>query len=139
DLRLFLEEFSKPKGQDEINCKLLKTRVNKTLSKLHREFSGRTNIIKNRSLALSFYLYFEAYIEKKKEKELKNFSIFATQLVSKLKEESTKGFNRTNETLYRLSSYLSNAPGERYQIDNRHAMIEELYQYFQKHNKIKGY
>lgn len=138
DLRLFFEEFSKPSGQDKVNYDLMRKRVDKTLNKLYREFSGRLDIIRNRSLALSIYLIFEEYIENKQEKKLFKFADFTEELTRRLKEESAKGFDRTNEILYKFSSYLNNAPGERYQIANRHREINELYNFFLKNRKIKG-
>lgn len=37
-----------------------------------------------------------------------------------------------------IESYLSNAPGERYQIERRHQKLSEFFEYFQKYGKIMG-
>ena len=59
---------------------------------------------------------------------------FTIKLLSRLKEEAKLGIYRHNEELYKFESYLSNAPGEKYQIENRHKKLIELFEYFlEKH------
>ena len=69
---------------------------------------------------------------------MKKFVDFVTKLLQRLKEEARAGIKRSNEDLYVFQSYLSNAPGEKYQIENRHTKLKELFNYYVKNNKIKG-
>ncbi len=45
--------------------------------------------------------------------------------------------DRRNKELYVFESYLSNAPGEKYQIKNRHDKLKDLFDYYQTNHKIK--
>ncbi len=69
---------------------------------------------------------------------MKKFVDFVTKLLQRLKEEARAGIKRSNEDLYVFQSYLSNAPGEKYHIENRHTKLKELFDYYVKNNKIKG-
>jgi len=76
--------------------------------------------------------------KKEIEKIMPKFVEFSLQLLKRLKAEAKAGFDRKNKELYVFESYLSNAPGERYQIERRHQKLSEFFEYFQKYGKIMG-
>ncbi len=63
---------------------------------------------------------------------------FVFKLWRRLREEISAGFDRKNKELYTFETYLSSAPGEKYQIERRHEKLREYYAYFSKTGKIKG-
>ena len=91
---------------------------------------------------MSIYLFVEDRYEqdkKKLDKEMPVIVSFTMRILERLKEESKLGINRKNEELYRFESYLSNAPGEKYQIEKRHDKLIELFEYYLLNKgKIKG-
>ena len=66
------------------------------------------------------------------------FIEFAITLLERLRSEAQAGFDRRNEELYIFESFLSNAPGEKYQIKRRHDKLKDFFKYYQKTGKIKG-
>ena len=138
DLELFFNDLKKPADEDKELFKELKSRVNKVLSKLHRDFGDKAQLLKNRSMVLSIYLFYEEHIINRKQQELSKFVDFILLLQTRLKEDAAKGIERENIELYELSLSISNAPGERYQIERRHEKLKKLYKHFQKFKKIKG-
>ncbi len=93
------------------------------------------NILKNRSLVLSVYLLFED-MTKEGITNFHDFVEFIGELIKELKNEAGKGMKKTNSNIYKLQSYLSNAPGEKYQIKFRHELIKKLFDYYKIHKKI---
>jgi hypothetical protein len=77
--------------------------------------------------------------ENKRIKIVQEFKKFSLLFMKRLKTETKKGFDRTNKDLYIFESYLSNAPGELYQIERRHKKMKEFFHYYQKNDgKILG-
>lgn len=112
------------------------------LNVLDENFKDDAKNLRNRSFVLSIYLFVEDLYEvdkKELEKAMPLMVPFAMKILKRLKEEAKLGIHRQNEELYRFESYLSNAPGEKYQIEKRHDKLIELFEYCLKNNgKIKG-
>jgi len=113
-----------------------------TLNVLDKCFANKGHLLKNRSFVLSVYLFAEELTKDKNQQEIKNvtqkFVKFTEIFLRRLKEEIKAGFNRKNEDLYNFQSYLSNAPGEKYQISRRHKELEKFFKYYLAKGKIKG-
>ena len=141
DLNYFFDNYKKISGNE---LKLFEERCEHILSildVLHENFREKANELRNRSFILSIYLFIEDLIEKQKNKIsaiMPDFVIFSVELLRRLKAEAKLGFQRRNEALYIFESYLSNAPGEKYQIEGRHAKLKELFTYYQDKKKIMG-
>ena len=60
------------------------------------------------------------------EKNMPLFVKFTIKLLKRLREETKAGIHRTNEELYKFESYLSNAPGEKYQIEKRDEQLKPV-------------
>lgn len=142
DLKYFFWQYQDPTGNDlKIYNDQIKNIV-ATLDKLNLYFKDNAKILRNRSLILSVYLFAEDLAKTLSDADIKKtmpkFVSFIQEFSTRLKEESKAGFNRKNEVLYLFESCLSNAPGEKYQIERRHAALKEFFDYYQTHKKIKG-
>lgn len=129
-----LQDFIVEKNEmEEKEFEIFKNRVISVLDELNKHFTGKS-ILRNKSLILSIYLY----VEINNVEIPKKMKTFVEKLTERLKEEAAAGFERKNEDLYKFESYLSNAPGEKYQIKRRHDKFTEMFKYFEKNDKIMG-
>lgn len=139
DLYYFFREYREVTGAEK---KFFEKRCNhiiNVLTILDNYFKDEAKHLRNRSFILSIYLFIEdhyEYDEKALKKAMPLIVSFTMILLKRLKEEAKLGIHRQNEELYRLESYLSNAPGEKYQINNRHEKLIKLFEYFLKHKGI---
>jgi hypothetical protein len=136
DLADFIRDNAKPDSQ---SFKTFKTRVIKVLDLLEKYFDDKTNL-QNKSFILSIYFMVEDLMNNDSgyDKKLPKFEKFINKLIVRLKEESEKGFKKDNKNLYEFQSFLSNAPGEKYQIKKRHDKLKEYFDYYLKNDKILG-
>ncbi|HHT9106869.1 MAG TPA: DUF262 domain-containing protein [Candidatus Wujingus californicus] len=141
DLYYFFKEHKKVTGGDlqffEDRCK----NIMNVLTVLDSFFQQKAIELRNRSFVLSVYLFVEKLFENKRgelETIVPKFVEFVFEFFKRLKEEAKAGFDRTNEELYKFESFLSNAPGEKYQIERRHEKLKEFFDYYQERKKIKG-
>lgn len=142
DLLDFFEHYAHPTGKDRAFFAQQTKRIATVVDQLWQGLGEDTKTFSNRSYLLSVYLLFEELAGKDgkvSDKVKKEFAEFVVTLWSQLKEEAKKGFNRTDEELYRFQTYLSSAPTERYQIEKRHNKLKEYYAHFTKTGKIKGH
>ncbi len=142
DLKYFLDNYQNPTGKEQEIFKTQTKVILATLEKLNKFFGDKAHELKNRSLILSIYLFVEELSKssntEKFEKIMPKFVTFILKFAKRLREEAKAGFKRQNEELYIFESYLSNAPGEKYQIEKRHNKLHEFFDYYQKKSKIKG-
>lgn len=143
DLKHFFEQYKAPAGEDKRIFTEQTRSIISTLKKLEVVFGERAEYLRNRSLVLSIYLFIEELINKSDdktfEKNASQFVSFILEFTKRLREEARAGFRRRNEELYIFESFLSNAPGEKYQIENRQKKLHESFDYYQQNKgKIKG-
>lgn len=141
DLKYFFEIYSHLQGTDLKNFEDKCNKIIAVLDLLGAAFKEKAHELRNRSFILSVYLFVEELLENQKReinKIMPMFVEFSIKMLSRLKEETAAGIDRKNKELYVLESYLSNAPGEKYQIERRHKKLKELFEYYQKTGKIKG-
>ena len=142
DLLDFFKSYAHPTGKDRVFFAHQTEKITTVVDELWHALGEDTKDLSNRSYLLSVYLLLEELAGKDgkvTDKVKKEFGEFVTTFWQQLKDEAKKGFNRTDEELYRFQTYLSSAPGERYQIEKRHSALEEYYRYYKKHGKIKGH
>ena len=137
DLIAFFREYENPKGTDAKFFKSQSGHVLEVLDVLAASFGARVRELKSRSYTLSLYLLFEELgdVSKKERREVVEF---AFALWRRLREESKSGFDRKNRELYAFETYLSSAPGEKYQIDRRHQKLLEHYEHFKQTGRMIG-
>lgn len=133
----FFKEYENAQGEDQVFFEERSKTIPNVMEQLWKLVGDRTKELRNRSYALSVYLFFEDAIFKD-VKEGKHFVEFVFKLWNRLKEEISAGIDRTNKDLYEFETLISSAPGERYQIERRHQKMHEYYLHFKKTGKIKG-
>jgi len=147
DLSQFFIYYKNPQGNELRNFEENCTRIKFILDVLNNTYGVKSQELKNRSYVLSIYLFVFELIaqytseedENKRIKIVQEFKKFSLLFMKRLKTETKKGFDRTNKDLYIFESYLSNAPGELYQIERRHKKMKEFFHYYQKNDgKILG-
>lgn len=142
DLYYFFREYKYVAGAEKEFFQKRCEHIMNVLTIFDKYFKDKTYQLRNRSFILSIYLFVEDRYEqdkKKLDKEMPVIVSFTMRILERLKEESKLGINRKNEELYRFESYLSNAPGEKYQIEKRHDKLIELFEYYLLNKgKIKG-
>ncbi len=142
DLYYFFREYREVAGDEKKFFEERCDHIISVLDILERHFKDEAKHLRNRSFILSVYLFVESLYEEDEKVLIRVMPLivdFANQLLKRLKEEAKLGIHRKNEELYRFESYLSNAPGEKYQIENRDNKLSELFEYFLKNKgKIKG-
>lgn len=140
DLIHFFNQYGDPKGKDFELFDMQSKRISDVLDQLSECFGGNAKNLRNRSYILSIYLFMEELVSKEvklSNKEQKSFSKFVFQLWKGLREESRLGIDRKNRELYSFQTLLSSAPGEAYQIKDRHTKLSEYYKHFKVKGKIK--
>lgn len=141
DLKYFFETYAHLEGKELNDFEKRCTHITNVLDILNNYFKENACKLKNRSFILSAYLYVEGMTKTHSKQALSvvmpKFVEFTLLLLNRLKEEGQAGFSRKNKELYRLGSFLSNAPGEKYQIERRHLKLKELFEYYQRYGKIK--
>lgn len=142
DLEYFFNDYLRPEGSDLTFFQSRCNDIKKNLDFLNESFKEKAKKLRNRSFILSIYLFVEDMINSEDLQYVKEimpcFVDFTLLFLKRLKEETRAGFNRKNEELYKFESYLSNAPGERYQIERRHQKLREFFSYYKHKKKIKG-
>lgn len=141
DLLHFFEEYQHPQGKDREFFREKGKKIYGVMEKLWQAFGERSKELKNRSYILSVYLFVEELLSKEGElssKKEKEFVRFVFTLWKRLRQEVSAGFDRENKELYTFETYLSSAPGEKYQIGRRHEKLSEYYDHFKNTGKIKG-
>ncbi|MBE3041014.1 DUF262 domain-containing protein, partial [Candidatus Bathyarchaeota archaeon] len=141
DLKYFFLEYAHPTGIDHTYFTRKIKKIDKIMTLLWEYFGSKASELRNRSYILSIYLLLEELQgnnEDHSEAFKKLFVNFIIILWKKLKDEVRMGFSRTNKELYSLETLLSSAPGEKYQIEGRHIMMRENFEYFRKTQRIKG-
>lgn len=142
DLNNFFEYYKKPEGADLKSFQERTKHIINVLNELNSYFGDKAGSLKNRSFILSVYIFVEEYLETEKKESVKQamatFVKFIMELLKRLKEEAKAGIDRKNKELYIFESYLSNAPGEKYQIKKRHDKLKEFFKYYSDKGKIMG-
>ena len=138
DLEAFFNHFSNPKGKDLQLFEKKSKIIEDTLEYLWEIFEEKSADIRNRSFALTIYLFVEENRDIIEEAGVAKFRSFTFSLWKRLREESKKGMDRTNRELYEFQNMLSSAPGEEYQISRRHSKFEDYFAHFSKTGKIYG-
>jgi len=138
DLLSFFKEYEHPQGRDLELLRKQTKRILELVDDLWECFGTRTGELNNRSYILSVYLFFEEIHMTIGTNDRARFAQFSFALWKRLKEEISKGIDRSNRELYSFEALLSSAPGEKYQIERRHQKLIEYYEHYKKTAKIKG-
>jgi len=138
DLEDFFKKCNEFKGEDLKFLNKKFEEIISTLAILKKAFHSKLKILTNRSFILSLYLLVEEFMKNNQTNEMSTCVKFVEYLLKELKAEMKKGFHREKEEFYIFESYLSNAPGEKYQIQRRHDKLKEFFAEFKISGAIKG-
>jgi hypothetical protein len=141
DLQYFFKKYEHPTGGDKTLFEAQSKRISDVLNQLGQCFGENAKRLRNRSYVLSVYLFFEEVSDEENEiseEEKTRFAEFILTLWDSLKNEASKGIKRTDEGLYQFETYLSSAPGEKYQIERRHERLREYYEHFKNTGGVTG-
>jgi len=135
-----LQDFFKTHSSFDDKDKQQLEKVVETLDLLVSHFEGRLAHIKNRALAVSVYLYVRHLTEGQKESDIGPFAEFFLKLLKTLKWQIPKvvEMDLPYHDLLRFQTNITQAAPERYAIERRHAFLDEYFEYYRQHGKIKG-
>ena len=141
DLQYFFQKFEHPIGSDKTTFDTQSEKIATILDDLWQAFAKDTKRLRNRSYILSVYLFYEELSGKEEgisTEEKTQFADFILTLWDSLKNEASKGIKRSDEGLYQFETYLSSAPGEKYQIERRHERLRAYYEHFNNTGRVTG-
>jgi hypothetical protein len=136
DLQEFFKELSKFGSEDSRLCNHIKA----NLSKIYQHFKDRLNLINNRAIAVSIFLFVSELIAQKREKEIDQFIDFFIIFIKTLKWQIPKGVQMDAAYHYLLDfqTYVTQAAGEKYAIQNRHDFLDRGFYYYKQKKAIEG-
>jgi len=133
DLEEFFDTYKKlEKYQSQVK------KTKKILDTIFNNFNDNLKEIKNRSLALSIFVFVYKLDEENKLGHINQFVKFYPMFARRLREESAKGFDFTNRYLVEFQKYVTQASSEAYQIENRHRGLKKFFDFYLKTGKIFG-
>lgn len=140
DLQAFFDAYQQPQGKDREFFDERARSIQGVLDRLGSMFGTRTAGLKSRSYIVSVYLLAEELLRTSRlpTEDDPAFMDFVLRLWDRLRAEMEAGFERKNRELYAFETFVSSAPGEKYQIERRHTKLREYYEHFRETGKIKG-
>jgi hypothetical protein len=136
DLQEFFKEQSGLNGSD----KKLTEEIRQKLDIICKHLRGELSLIGNRAIAVSLFLFVSGLIDEGKESELKQFGEFLVKFLQTLKWQIPKGvqMDRSYHYLLDFQTYVTQAAGEKYAIQNRHDFLGKAFYYYKKNKAIEG-
>lgn len=136
DLQDFFKQYTKLTTDDK---KILKN-VKNTLDKINKYWSSTLNIIDNRAIAVSVYLFILFLLKQGKEREIQKFKEFFIVFFRTLKWQIPKRIemDQPYHELFIFQTNVTQAAGEKYAIQNRQDFLENYFYFYKKEKKIKG-
>ncbi len=140
DLHFFFKSYQEPRGADLVFFSSQTKKILQTLDQLGEAFGPKAAQLRNRSFALSIFLFFERHSQDLlvSVSSRGKFVRFSEMLWARLKAEAKKGIDRQNRELYSFETLISSAPGERYQIERRDQKLEEYFAQFLTSGALAG-
>lgn len=135
-----LQEFFKEKNRFSTEDKQLTDEIRLILDKIHANFKDKLSLIGNRAIAVSVFLFISELIDQGKENEINQFLAFFIKFMQTLKWQISKGVQMDEPyyDLLKFQTYVTQAAGEKYAIQNRHEIWREYFYNFKVENIIKG-
>lgn len=135
-----LQEFFKKQSRLSEEDKKLTDEIKQRLDKICDYLKDKLNIIGNRAIAVSVFLFINDLIDQGKEKDIEEFVQFFVKLIRTLKWQVPKGVHMDEAYHYLLDfqTYVTQAAGEKYAIRNRHEFLKKSFYYYQKNKTIEG-
>ena len=136
DLQEFFSSHAKLKKEDVEIAKSLRERLNQAYNYLKK--TKKLNL-SNRAIGITVFFFINKLIDENRQSVIQEFINFLKVFLDKLKEQVQKGINmdREYQELLKFQTYISQAAVEPYAIKNREKLLEEYFNYWLKHKKIK--
>lgn len=136
DLQEFFKERNRLSGDDKEFTNEIRQKLDKTCN----YFKDKLHLIGNRAIAVSVFLFVSDLIDQGKENEIGRFVEFFVKLIRTLKWQVPKGVQMDTAYHYLLDfqTYVTQAAGEKYAIQNRHDFLDKGFYYYKQHNAIEG-
>lgn len=138
DLLQFLKEKARLNEKDRIKME----EIQRNLKKINELFGEKLELISNRALVVSLYLFTDKLIRENREKQFEDFSDFFTILVKTMKWQIPKGVTMDQCYSYialDFQTYVSSAADERSAIEKREKFLEREFEYYLSNgHRLKG-
>lgn len=133
------EFFSKNHTFNENTIKIARL-LKQRLAQVHDALKGSTELeMKNRAIGLTVFFFIVNLLNTNRATEIPRFTKFLTTFLTKLKTEVKKGIHmdKNYQDLLNFQTYISQAAVEKYAIENRQTLLEDYFEYWKQHKKIK--
>ncbi len=136
DLQLFFKRHRVMNKDDRRFTNDIVTAAKSILTAL----DDNAEMLRNRALTVSFFLYACELIKRDKEDELRSFVLFFRKLLGRLGRQIPKGLEMDPEyyDLIRLQTDITQAAVEKTAVTRRHEFIHRYYTHYQDHSEIIG-
>lgn len=136
DLQEFFKDRSQLSADDNKSCQEIKERLGKACEHLNDKLS----MISNRALAVSLFLFVSELIDQEREGELNEFAQFLVKFLETLKWQVPQGvtMHQAYHHLLDFQTYVTQAAGEKYAIQNRHDYLAKAFQFYKATKSIQG-
>lgn len=139
DLEYFFAEYAKPIGKDRELFVTCSKQMRTVMDQLAIGFGEKVGKLGNRSYLLSIFMLADHLARTAKLKDqIADVADFSLHFWTRLRQEIEAGIGRRNELLFNFESWLSSAPGEKYQIKRRHNALIESFNQFLDDGKLPG-
>lgn len=135
-----LQEFFKEHSTLSDGAKNLTWEIRQKLDILCRYLEDELPLIGNRAIAVSLFLFVSELIDEEEESQLKQFGEFLVRFLRTLKWQIPKGVQMDEPYHYLLDfqTYVTQAAGEKYAIQNRHSFLSRAFCYYRRNKAIEG-
>lgn len=137
---LDLQEFFKNGSELSEADKELFAEIRERLDKVREQLDDKLDIIRNRAVAVSVFLFVGELIDLNRENELNQFAEFLVEFLETLKWQIPQGFEM-HPAFYHLrdfQTYVNQAAGERYAIQGRHDYLSKAFEFYKDNGMISG-
>jgi hypothetical protein len=136
DLQVFFKDYKTLESGDKKIIRSIMIAADAAVKALGK----RSDILRNRAMTVSFFLYFYDLLREGKEKSFADFVSFYEKLLQRLRWQIRKGLDIDREytDLIRLQTDITQASVEKPAVVRRCGFIEHYFGHYQKHKEIIG-
>ena len=136
DLQLFFKRFKVMDSDDRVLCK----GISETAGALVHPLGDNIQLLKNRAITVSFFLYSHEILTEGVEGDLASFAKFYAEFISRLRWQIPKGLEMDPEyhDLIRFQTDVTQASVEKSAVARRHEFIHRYFSHYQKFGDMPG-
>jgi hypothetical protein len=135
-----LQEFFKERSRLSKNDSKLTDEIRQKLDMVCQYLKDELYLVGNRAIAVSLFLFVSELIDQSRENEIAQFAEFLVKFMKTLKWQIPKGVQMDAAYHYLLDfqTYVTQAAGEKYAIQNRHDFLSKGFYYYKRKKAIEG-